>query len=138
MNEGTGAGSSDERHVGSWFWPVRRRVDHRSVPASQQSLQRVARMVPAPRGQKPKLLDQVREAIRIRHGSVRTEEAYVNWIRRFIRFHGKRHPLERGEDELTQFLSALAIHGQVSASTPNQALCARLFLYRHVLDQDVR
>jgi integron integrase len=83
------------------------------------------------------LLDQVREAIRTRHYSVRTEEAYVSWIKRFIFFHGKRHPLEMGEAEITRFLSALAVHGQVSASTQNQALCALVFLYRHVLGQDL-
>jgi integron integrase len=85
---------------------------------------------------KPKLLDQVREAIRMRHYSVRTEEAYINWIKRFILFHGKRHPREMGEDEITQFLSMLAVHRQVSASTQNQALCALVFLYRHVLGQN--
>jgi integron integrase len=95
-------------------------------------------MARAPVGRKPKLLDQVRETIWIRHYSVRTEEAYVSWIKRFILFHGKRHPLEMGEDEITRFLSALAVHEQVSASTQNQALCALLFLYRHVLDPDVR
>jgi integron integrase len=86
-------------------------------------------------GHKPKLLDQVREAIRMRHYSVRTEEAYVSWIKRFILFHGKRHPLEMGEDEITRFLSALAVRRHVSASTQNQALCALVFLYRHVLGQ---
>jgi integrase len=60
------------------------------------------------------------------------------WIKRFILFHGKRHPLEMGKDEITRFLSALAVHGHVSASTQNQALCALLLLYRHVLDRDVR
>jgi integrase len=94
-------------------------------------------MAHAPVGQKLKLLDQVREAIRIRHYSARTEEAYISWIKRFILFHGKRHPLEMGEDEITRFLSALAVHEQVSASTQNQALCALLILYRHVLDPDV-
>jgi integron integrase len=68
---------------------------------------------------------------------MRTEEAYVGWIKRFIPFHGKRHPLEMGEDEITRFLSALAVHGQVSASTQNQALCALVFLYRHVLGQSL-
>jgi hypothetical protein len=63
-------------------------------------------------GHKPKLLDQVREAIRTRHYSVRTEEAYVSWIKRFIFFHSKRHPLEMGEAEITQFLSALAVRMQ--------------------------
>ena len=71
----------------------------------------------------------------MRHYSIRTEEAYVSWIKRFILFHGKRHPLEMGEDEITQFLSALAVHGQVRASTQNQALCALIFLSRHVLGQ---
>jgi len=71
----------------------------------------------------------------MRHYSVRTEEAYVGWIKRFILFHGKRHPLEMGEDKITRFLSALAVHGHVSASTQNQALCALVFLYRHFLGQ---
>ena len=73
----------------------------------------------------------------MRHYSIRTEEAYVSWIKRFILFHGKRHPLEMGEDEITRFLSTLAVHGQVSASTQNQALCALVFLYRHVLGQNL-
>jgi hypothetical protein len=94
-------------------------------------------MAHAPVGQKPKLLDQVREAIRIRHYSARTEEAYVSWIKRFILIYGKRHSLEMGEDEIIRFLSALAVHEQVSASTQNHALCALLFLYRHVLHRDV-
>jgi integrase len=72
----------------------------------------------------------------MRHFSIRTEEAYVSWIKRLILFHGKHHPLEMGKDEITRFLSALAVHGQVSASTQNQALCARIFLYRHVLGQN--
>jgi integron integrase len=72
----------------------------------------------------------------MRHYSIRTEEAYVSWIKRFILFHGKRHPQEMREDEITRFLSALAVHGQVSASTQNQALCALVFLYRHVLGQN--
>jgi len=94
-------------------------------------------MARAPGGNKPKLLDQVREAIRMRHYSIRTEEAYVGWIRRFILFHGKRHPLEMGEDEITQFLSVLAGRGQLRASTQHQALCALVFLNRHVLSQNL-
>jgi integron integrase len=100
-------------------------------------LHAVVRIPHAPLGHKPKLLDQVREAIRMRHYSVRTEEAYIGWIKRFIVFHGKRHPLGMGEEEITRFLSALAVEGQVSASTQNQALCALVFLYRHVLDQNL-
>jgi len=79
--------------------------------------------------QKPKLLDQVRDAIRTRHYSYRTEEAYVGWIKRFIFFHHKRHPAEMGPVEITQFLTALAVDRHVSASTQNQALAAILFLY---------
>ena len=81
----------------------------------------------------PKLLDRVRLAIRLRHYSRRTEEAYVSWIRRFILFHGKRHPLEMRADEVGAFLSWLATTRRVSASTQNQALSALLFLYRDVL-----
>jgi integron integrase len=80
------------------------------------------------------LLDQVRTAIRLRHYSLRTEDTYVHWIKRFIVFHGQRHPAEMGEAEIGQFLSALAVDLHVSASTQNQALNAVLFLYRHVLD----
>jgi integron integrase len=83
---------------------------------------------------KPKLLDQVRNAIRTRHYSLRTEDTYVHWIKRFIFFHGTRHPTELGEKEIGQFLSALAVERHVSASTQNQALNALLFLYRQVLD----
>src|SRR5438876_3422491 len=86
----------------------------------------------APEPHKRKLLDQVRDAIRARHYSRRTEECRVGWIRRFIVFHGKRHPMEMGEAEITAFLSALAVKARVSASTQNQALSALLFLYRKV------
>src|SRR5438093_1496252 len=85
----------------------------------------------------PKLLDQVRLAIRTRHFSRRTEKAYVGWIRRFILFHGKRHPFLMGEPEVSSFLSSLAQRGRVSPSTQNQALCALLFLYREVLNQNL-
>lgn len=81
----------------------------------------------------PRLLDQVREVIRIKHYSIRTEQAYLQWIKRYIIFHGKRHPKTLGADELRAFLSDLAIRGQVSASTQNQALNAILFMYREVL-----
>ena len=84
---------------------------------------------------RPKLLDQVRAAIRLRHYSRRTEEPYVGWIRRYIVFHGKRHPLEMGAIEVAGFLTHLAERARVSASTQNQALCAVLFLYRHVLER---
>ena len=84
-----------------------------------------------------RLLDQVRAAIRMRHFSRRTERAYVAWIRRFILFNGKRHPLQMGEIEVTRFLSFLAVKNNVSPSTQNQALCALLFLYREVLDREM-
>lgn len=83
----------------------------------------------------PRLLDQVRAAIRLRHYSRRTEEAYVGWIRRYIVFHRKRHPREMRSPEVAAFLSHLAERGGVAASTQNQALCALLFLYRQVLDR---
>ncbi len=76
----------------------------------------------------PKLLDQVRNAIRVRHYSRRTEDQYVHWIRRFILFHAKRHPREMGEREVTAFLTYLAVDKNVAASTQNQALSAILFL----------
>lgn len=82
---------------------------------------------------KPKLLDQLREQIRVRHYSIRTEDVYVKWVRDFVRFHGLRHPSEMGASEVEQFLSHLAVRRQVSASTQNQALSALLFLYKHVL-----
>lgn len=81
----------------------------------------------------PKLLDRVRSAIRLRHYSPRTEEAYVGWIRRFVVFHHKRHPKEMGDAEVGQFLTHLAEKLEVSASTQNQALNALVFLYREVL-----
>ena len=83
---------------------------------------------------KPKLLEQLRAAIRVRHFSPRTEDAYVMWAKRFILFHNKRHPSTMGADEVNAFLSSLATRDHVSASTQNQALSALLFLYRNVLD----
>ena len=81
----------------------------------------------------PSLLDRVRHHLRLKHYSIRTEEAYVHTIKRFILFHRKRHPAEMGVDEIRQYLSHLATQGQVAASTQNQALSALLFLYREVL-----
>lgn len=81
----------------------------------------------------PRLLDQVREVIRLKHYSLRTEQAYIHWIKRFILFHDKRHPRKMGSDEITRFLTALAVQRNVAAATQNQALNAILFLYREVL-----
>jgi integron integrase len=85
--------------------------------------------------EKPRLMVRVHEAIRSRHYSLRTEEAYVMWIKRFIFFHNKRHPSSMGGEEVNAFLTYLAVDQNVSASTQNQALSALLFLYRHVLDE---
>ncbi len=83
------------------------------------------------------LLDQLRAAARVRHFSRRTEEAYVGWTYRYIRFHGTRHPAEMGAREVAAFLSHLAVRGNVAASTQNQALAALLFLHREVLAQEI-
>ncbi|MBI3301777.1 MAG: integron integrase [Deltaproteobacteria bacterium] len=107
------------------------------VSLPHQPLLKVATTVSAPAEWQPKLLDQVRAVIRTRHYSLRTEEVYVHWIKRFILFHGTRHPRDMGKEELSRFLSALAVDGHVSASTQNQALNALLFLYRCVLEQDI-
>ncbi len=86
---------------------------------------------------KPHLLDQVREKIRLKHYSIRTEQAYVEWIKRYILFHHKRHPQEIGKQEVEQFLTHLAVDRNVAASTQNQALSAILFLYKEVLEKDI-
>ncbi len=87
-------------------------------------------VVPNP---KARLLDQVREVIRVKHYSIRTEEVYVQWIKRFILFHGKRHPREMGAGEIEVFLTDLAVQRKVAAATQNQALNALVFLYKEVL-----
>ena len=86
-----------------------------------------------PGGGPPKLLDQVRWRLRTLHYAIRTEDAYLHWIRRFILYHGKRHPRDMGPPEIEEFLTHLAVRGHVAASTQTQALCAILFLYKHVL-----
>ncbi|QOC22586.1 integron integrase [Wenzhouxiangella sp. AB-CW3] len=82
-----------------------------------------------------RFLDRVREAIRVRHYSIRTEQAYVAWTRRFILFHNKRHPETMGEAEVRSFLTHLAVRRNVAVNTQNQALNALVFLYRHVLER---
>lgn len=86
---------------------------------------------------KPRLLDQVRSLIRCKHYSIRTEQTYVDWIRRYILFHDKRHPKDLGEKHISAFLSHLAVHKRVASSTQNQALCAIVFLYRQVLKMEL-
>jgi integron integrase len=88
-------------------------------------------------GKEPRLLDRVRTAIRTKHYSIRTEHAYVDWIRRFILFHNKRHPSKMGKAEIEAFLSHLAVNRNVAPSTQNQALSALLFLYRQVLNREL-
>jgi integron integrase len=85
----------------------------------------------------PKLIDQLVEVLRTRHYSKRTEQAYVLWVKRFIRFHKMRHPKDMGDAEITEFLAYLAVEQRVSASTQTQALSALLFLYRYVFGLDV-
>ena len=97
------------------------------VPSGYSDLQ------PAP----PRLLAQFRNAIRFRHYSLRTEAAYVHWVRRYVLFHGRRHPRELGPEHVTAFLSSLANDRHVAAATQNQALSAILFLYREVLRIDL-
>ncbi len=80
-------------------------------------------------------LERVRDTIRVRHYSRRTEKTYLFWVRRFVLFHGKRHPADMGGREVGEFLSHLAVNEDVSASTQNQALNAIVFMYRHVLER---
>jgi integron integrase len=94
-------------------------------------------LTPAPDPRKPKPLERVREVIRLKHYSLRTEKTYLDWIKRFIVFHGKRHPETMGADEVRQFLSHLAVELNVAASTQNQAFSALLFLYKEVLKQEL-
>lgn len=85
-------------------------------------------------GRPPRLLDEVRRVLRVKHYSLRTEQVYVDWVRRYVLASGKRHPRDMGAAEIERFLSRLAVAGRVSASTQNQALSALLFLYREVLN----
>ncbi len=85
----------------------------------------------------PRLLDQVRNTIRRKHYSIRTEHAYLGWIKRFILFHQKRHPMAMGKPKIEAFLTHLAVQGNVASSTQNQALNALLFLYKEVLQKEV-
>ncbi len=90
-----------------------------------------------PYKQGPRLLDQVRNVIRCKHYSIRTEQSYVDWIKRFIYFHNKQHPKDMGESHISEFLTHLAVDRKVASSTQNQALCALVFLYRNVLEKDI-
>jgi len=107
---------------------------HRHVPTGSAKDGPFPPFQPVPR---QRLLDQVREGLRLHHYSPRTAKAYVHWIRRYILFHGKRHPSGMGAEEVTRFLSSLASESKLSASTQNQALSALLFLYGDVLRVDL-
>jgi len=85
----------------------------------------------------PKLLEQVRQSLRTKHYSFRTEKSYISWIKQFVLFHGKSHPKDMGEEEVNKFLTHLAVKRKVSASTQNQALCAIVYLYKHILKRDI-
>ena len=106
-----------------------------SLPASR--VRERPSELPPPANGAPRLMERVRAAVRLRHFSRRTEKAYAGWIRRYTLFHGRRHPVEMGGEQVTRFLSHLAVEGKVSASTQNQALSALLFLYRDVLAKDL-
>jgi len=86
---------------------------------------------------KPRLINQVREVLRFKHYSIRTEQSYVDWIKRYIYFHNKQHPKNLSEQHITDFLTHLAVKRKVASSTQNQALCALVFLYREVLKMDL-
>ncbi len=86
----------------------------------------------------PKLLDKVRDVLRLKHYSPKTEESYLHWIRQYLRYHRLRHPRELGPPEVENFLTHLAVDEKVAASTQNQAVSALLFLYRQVLGIDLQ
>jgi integron integrase len=110
-----------------------RRALYPVAPEHTRGARRLVREAGPAEAPKPRLLDRVRHAIGTRHYSRRTEKAYVHWIKRYIFFHGKRHPGEMGSAEVAAFLTSLAVQSKVAASTQNQALSALLFLYRNVL-----
>ncbi|MFL5467967.1 MAG: phage integrase N-terminal SAM-like domain-containing protein, partial [Gemmatimonadaceae bacterium] len=103
---------------------------HPSIPLSHLT-------GPPDSARKYRLLEQVRRGLRLRHYSRRTETAYCGWIRRFVLFHGRRHPSAMGETEIASYLNYLATDGGVSASTQNQALHSLLFLYRQIFKRDI-
>ena len=108
-----------------------------SKVASGSSLEGQHPYQQSPAARKPRLLEQLRQALRSRHYSRRTEQTYCQWVKRFIYFHKVRHPAEMAEPEINAFLTHLAVKERVSASTQNQALSAILFLYRHVLNRKI-
>jgi len=126
-------GQNMPQQVVTHRFPAWRREDLQLLARSSRIL---AREDPPPYG-KPKLIDRLRQELRARHYSRRTEQAYVLWVKRFFFFHGVRHPNEMVEPEINAFLTHLAVKEHVTASTQNQALAALLFLYRHVLGRQI-
>ena len=112
-------------------------VNPPDVPSTVYPKQASAGDQSAPPTSPPRLLDALRHASRVRHYSIRTEEAYVDWARRFVRFHGRRHPRELGAPEVAAFLTHLAVDRTVAPSTQNQARSALMFLYRDVLQLEL-
>lgn len=109
--------------------------DHFSVQRSNCSC-----AMPGPEhgaSNQPRLLEQVRHTLRRKHYSLRTEQTYIHWIKRYIYFHGKQHPKDLNEAHVTDFLTDLAVHKNVASSTQNQAMCALIFLYRKVIKKDL-
>lgn len=113
-------------------WPSASQAHPPPAPAAPRRREPAPSPATAP-GRRPRLQEQVRRVMRARHMSRKTEKTYLGWIRRFILFHRRRHPAELAEEEVNAFLTHLAVEKNVSASTQTQALCALLFLYRHVL-----
>ena len=108
-----------------------------SKAVSDSSLEGRKPRTQSPAARKPRLLEQLHQALRSRHYSRRTEQTYFQWVKRFIYFHNVRHPAEMAEPEINAFLTHLAVKERVSASTQNQALSAILFLYLHVLNRKI-
>ena len=104
-----------------------------NTPVDPKNTPPVLPSAPGKSPSEPRLLDQVRAQIRLRHYSIRTESQYVQWVKRFVLFHQKRHPREMGAAEVEAFLTHLAVERHVASATQNQALSALLFLYRQVL-----
>ncbi len=105
-----------------------------SIPLADGQL---AAEIKQPHKRAPRLLDEVRNVIRCKHYSIRTEQSYVDWIKRYIYFHNKQHPKDMGEAHISNFLTHLAVDKKVASSTQNQALCALVFLYREVIKKDI-
>jgi integron integrase len=137
MGEGTNGATPGDRRLGASFPSMSAAVGGGRTPGLSCSGEGRGGGNGPGEPRKPKLLEQVRGVIRARHYSLRTEEAYVSWMRRFIVFNGKRHPRDIGMQEVQQFLTHLAVEGRVAASTQSQALSAILFLYQQVLKQDI-